>query len=112
MSARATRVRFMDLKGRVAFVTGASGGIGSSIASALAAAGADVAVGYTGNRDQARDTCAMVGRLGRRAEEVRLDQADPASAEAAVADAASRFGRLDVLVNNAAWNIGIPFPDL
>jgi 3-oxoacyl-[acyl-carrier protein] reductase len=102
----------MDLMNRVAFVTGASGGIGSAIAAALASAGADVVVGYTGDRESALATCAALERLGRRAAPVQLDQADPSSIETAVERAAGRFGRLDVLVNNAAWNIGIPFPDL
>lgn len=102
----------MDLKGRVAFVTGGSGGIGSSIAYALATAGADIVVGFHGSRSAALSTCAAAQALGRQAEAIALDQADPESAEAAVKLAAGCFGRLDVLVNNAAWNMGIPFPDL
>ena len=43
---------------------------------------------------------------------VQLDQRDPASIDAAVASVAGHFGRVDILVNNAAWNIGIPFTDL
>src|SRR5262245_24267502 len=79
---------------------------------AVAAAGADVAVGYVGNRDGAGRTCGIVEQLGRRAAAIQLDQADPAAIERAVADAARDLGRLDVLVNNAAWNIGVPFPQL
>ena len=102
----------MDLNDRVAFVTGGSGGIGSSIVHALATAGADIVVGYSGNHSAALKTCAGVTALGRQAKAVQLDQADPESAEAAVNHAAGCFGRLDVLINNAAWNIGIPFPEL
>ncbi|MBI5949159.1 MAG: SDR family NAD(P)-dependent oxidoreductase [Chloroflexi bacterium] len=101
----------MELEGRVALVTGASGDIGRAIAVALAAAGCDIAVGYAGNADGAKAACELVEAHGRRAMPVQVDQADPASVETAVAEAA-RMGRLDILVNNAAWNIGIPFPDL
>ncbi len=102
----------MDLKGRGALVTGGSGDLGTAICRALAAAGSDVVVGYVGNRDGAAKTCQLVEGLGRRAFMVQLDQADPSTIDPAVAAAAEQLGRLDVLVNNAAWNIGIPFPEL
>jgi 3-oxoacyl-[acyl-carrier protein] reductase len=102
----------MELRGGAAFVTGGSGDLGSAICRALAEAGCDVAVGYVGNRAGALATCQAVEKLGRRAHDVQLDQADPAACEAAVDRAAGALGRLDVLVNNAAWNIGIPFADL
>ncbi len=102
----------MDLTGRVALVTGGSGDLGSAIACALASAGADVAATYVGNEPGATATCEAVEKQGRRTCRIQLDQTDPESARAAVAAAVSRLGRLDVLVNNAAWNIGIPFPDL
>ena len=102
----------MDLKGRGALVTGGSGDLGTAICRALAAAGSDVVVGYVGNRDSAAKTCQLVEGLGRRAFMVQLDQAEPSTIDPAVAAAASLIGRLDVLVNNAAWNIGIPFPEL
>jgi 3-oxoacyl-[acyl-carrier protein] reductase len=102
----------VDLSGRVALVTGGSGDLGNAIARALASAGADVAVTYVGNEPGATATCEAVEKQGRRTCRIQLDQTDPESARAAVAAAVSRLGRLDVLVNNAAWNIGIPFPDL
>jgi len=102
----------MDLTGRGALVTGGSGDLGTAICRALAAAGCDVVVGFAGNRDGAAKTSELVEGLGRRAFTVQLDQADPAAIDPAVAAAAGRLGRLDVLVNNAAWNIGIPFTAL
>ena len=102
----------MELKDRVAFVTGGSGGLGSAIARSLAAAGVDVAVGYRSNADDAMKVCHAVEDLKRRAAAVQLDQTDPASIDAALQATLRALGRLDILVNNAAWNIPIPFPDL
>ena len=102
----------MDLSGKVAFVTGGSGDIGGAIAKALAAAGADVAVSYIGAADRAAATVDAIERAGRRSAAVQLDQREPESIDAAVAEVVAKLGRLDILVNNAAWNIGIPFSDL
>jgi len=102
----------MDLTSKTAFVTGGSGDIGSAIAKALAAAGADIAVSYSGHSEGAQTTVDSVEAAGRRSLAVQLDQRDPASIDAAVAAVVGHFGRLDILVNNAAWNIGIRFSDL
>ncbi len=102
----------MDLRGKAALVTGGSGDLGTAIAKALARAGADVAVSYVGERERAERAAAAVEVLGSRAWVVQLDQADPEAAEAVIAATVQQFGRLDMLVNNAAWNIGIPFTDL
>lgn len=102
----------MDLRGRGALVTGGSGSLGSAISIALAEAGCDIAVGYVGNRDGADETVRAVETLGRKAVRVQVDQTDPTAIEPAVERAARDLGRLDVLVNNAGWNIGIPFPEL
>jgi 3-oxoacyl-[acyl-carrier protein] reductase len=102
----------MELQGRIALVTGGSGDIGAAIARALAQAGASVAVSYVGERERAEKVAAEVTALGRRAWTVRLDQTDAAMPEHVIAATVAHFGRLDVLVNNAAWNIGIPFADL
>jgi 3-oxoacyl-[acyl-carrier protein] reductase len=99
----------MDLKGRAAFVTGGSGDIGGAIARALAAAGADVAISYLGHPDEARATVDAVRAIGRRGLAVQLDQRDPGAIDGSVDAVVGRLGRLDILVNNAAWNSGIPF---
>jgi NAD(P)-dependent dehydrogenase (short-subunit alcohol dehydrogenase family) len=102
----------MDLKDRVALVAGGTGVLGIAIARALARAGADVGITYLERRDAARETCGAVEALGRRAFSVALDQTDAGAIPGAIEAAARHFGRLDALVNNAAWNIAIPFPDL
>ena len=76
----------MDLKGKVAFVTGGSGDIGAGIAAALARAGADVAVSYVGHREGAERTAAAVDAERCRSLIVPLDQRDPASIDASVDD--------------------------
>ena len=102
----------MDLKDRVALVAGGTGTLGIAIARALAAAGAHVGITYLERKDAARETCAAVEALGRKAWSIALDQTDAAAIPAAVKATAGHFGRLDALVNNAGWNIAIPFPDL
>ncbi|MXV88343.1 MAG: SDR family oxidoreductase [Acidimicrobiales bacterium] len=101
----------MDLTGKLAVVTGGSGDIGRAICEALAAAGADVTVTYVGDLERANTSADLVRAAGRAADVLQLDQRDEASIDAAAAAVADR-GRCDVLVNNAAWNIGIPFRNL
>jgi 3-oxoacyl-[acyl-carrier protein] reductase len=102
----------MDIRGKTAFVTGGSGDLGGAIARALAAAGADVAISYVGHLAGATATVEAVQAMGRQGLAVLLDQRDSVAIEAAVAQVVGTFGQMDILVNNAAWNIGIPFPDL
>jgi 3-oxoacyl-[acyl-carrier protein] reductase len=102
----------MDLTSKTALVTGGSGDIGNAIAKALAAAGADVAVSYVGALERAAAAVDAVKAKGRRSFAVQLDQREQSSIDACAKKVTQEFGRLDILVNNAAWNIGIPFPDL
>jgi 3-oxoacyl-[acyl-carrier protein] reductase len=102
----------MDLQGKIAFVTGGSGDLGGVIARALAVAGADVAVSYVGHLEGATATVDAVRATGRQSLAVPLDQRDAVAIDAAVERVRGVFGRVDILVNNAAWNIGIPFSDL
>ncbi|MEZ7128873.1 SDR family NAD(P)-dependent oxidoreductase [Nonomuraea sp. AD125B] len=90
------------LTGKVALVTGGSRGIGAATARTLAGDGADVAVSYTTSAGKAE---AVVGELqakGVRAAAFRADQADPRQVETLIGAVVERFGRLDILVNNAA----------
>jgi len=102
----------MDLKGRVALVAGGTGLLGTAIARALAGAGADVAITYLERKDAARETCAVIEGLGRKAFSVALDQTKDEQIGPAVEAVKKHFGRIDILVNNAGWNVSIPFPDL
>src|SRR5712691_6498393 len=90
----------MTLAGRVVFVTGAGRGIGRGIAEAVAEAGGDVAVGDL-DLGVAEETVRLLGSRGRRTVALRLDVADPASLETAVARTLEAFGRVDGWVNNA-----------
>jgi 3-oxoacyl-[acyl-carrier protein] reductase len=102
----------MDLIGKTAFVTGGSGDIGGTVARELAAAGADVAISYVGHAEGAAATLDAVRAAGRRGVAVQLDQRNATAIDAAVGSVLGEFGRLDILVNNAAWNVGIPFSAL
>jgi 3-oxoacyl-[acyl-carrier protein] reductase len=69
-------------------------------------------VSYVGQLEAASATVDALHAAGRRSLAVQLDQRDPLAIDACVDNVAREFGRLDILVNNAAWNIGIPFTDL
>ena len=90
------------LSGKVALVTGGARRIGRGIALALAGAGADVAITYRDSLDQAEQTAGDLEASGIRALAVPCDVRSEQSVHSAVANAIRHFGRLDVLVNNAA----------
>ena len=90
------------LTGKVALITGGSRGIGAAIAKALADDGADVAISYAASADKANVVVKELKAKGVRAEAFKADQADAKAVEALVKTVAERFGRLDILVNNAA----------
>jgi 3-oxoacyl-[acyl-carrier protein] reductase len=89
------------LAGKVAVVTGASKGIGAAIATALAAEGASVVVNYASSQEAADAVVAKITAAGGKAVAVRGDVSSKSDAEAIVDAAVSKFGRLDILVNNS-----------
>ena len=95
------------LDGKVAIVTGASSGLGVAFAQALAEAGADVVLGAR-RVERLADTEALVTGAGRQALSVRTDVASPEDCQALVDAAMERFGRVDVLVNNAGVGTAVP----
>jgi len=90
------------LQGKVAIVTGSSKGIGQSIAEAFAVHGADVVVNYNSDADGAAETASRVEAAGRRAIIVQADVSQAEQVDALVDGCVRSFGRVDILVNNAA----------
>ena len=103
----------MDLKGAIALVTGGNGGLGQRICHALAKEGVHIAVMYAQSRDQAEGVASeLTTRYQVNAAAFACDIADGAAVARLIGDVTQRFGRLDILVNDAAYNKSIPFSDL
>jgi len=103
----------MDLRGMVALVTGGNGGLGQRICHALAREGVHVAVMYARSREQAETVAReLTSRYQINAAAFACEITDGAAVDALPKQVSARFGRLDILVNDAAYNISIPFPDL
>lgn len=90
------------LAGRVALVTGADSGIGRSVAVAFAAEGADVAVAYLSEHDDAKETRRLVTERGRKCILIPGDVGKESFCKSMVAEVVKAWGKLDILVNNAA----------
>lgn len=91
----------INLKGKVALVTGGSRGIGAAIAVLFAKAGADVVLTYFSDRKNADRIRSQIEELGRSCMAIRVQVSSPASVRKAVSRAREKFGRIDILVNNA-----------
>lgn len=91
------------LEGKKAVITGGDSGIGRAVAIAFAREGADVLISYLEERDDAADTVRLVEAAGQQAVTVAGDIADPGHCRQVIAQAADAFERIDVLVNNAAF---------
>jgi NAD(P)-dependent dehydrogenase (short-subunit alcohol dehydrogenase family) len=93
------------LSGKVAVITGADSGIGRAVAIAYAREGADVVISYLDEHEDAKDTARYVQDAGRRAVLMDGDLTQPQHCRDIVAKAVAEFGRIDVLVNNAAYQM-------
>ncbi|OBJ83946.1 NAD(P)-dependent oxidoreductase [Mycobacterium gordonae] len=93
------------LTGKSAIITGGDSGIGRAVAIAFAREGADVLLAYLSEDEDARDTARYVEDAGRKCVLVSGDLSDPQHCRAVVDRAVSEFGRIDVLVNNAAYQM-------
>jgi NAD(P)-dependent dehydrogenase (short-subunit alcohol dehydrogenase family) len=91
------------LRDRIALITGADSGIGRAVALAFAREGADVAIAYLDEHEDARETQRLVEAAGRRALLLPADLAEAEECRRIVEDTVEAFGRIDVLVNNAAY---------
>ncbi len=102
----------MELEGCAAIVTGGSGGLGQRICRALALNGVDVVVNYAESEDKAQGVVSDLVKLGGRAVALRADVTDPSAVARMVDEAQTEFGRVDILVNDAAFNKEVAFADL
>lgn len=102
----------MKIEGKAAIVTGASRGVGRSAALQLARGGCHVAVNYSSSKAEAEEVVEEVRALGVKCISIAADVADDASCKRMVDTAAKEFGRLDILINNAATTSFIPHSHL
>jgi acetoacetyl-CoA reductase len=94
-----------SLDGAVVVITGSSRGIGRAIAEELGQSGTNVIVNYHHSREAAEDVVAQLKQSGSEAVAIKADVSDPAQAARLIEETFQRFGRIDVLVNNASINI-------
>ena len=95
----------MSLEGKVALITGGSGGLGRVHSLVLAQKGADIALTANSNLDKAEAVAEEVRKLGRKAFPVKVDVSSEAEVTSAVAKIKQELGPVDILVNNAAFGI-------
>jgi len=102
----------MELKGAVAIVTGCTGGLGQRVCRAFAEQGTQVAGVYQQAREKADGLVREWSQLGPRCIAIQADVTDGQQIQRMVDEVMTAFGRIDILVNNAAYNQTVPFKDL
>src|SRR5215470_16354490 len=102
----------MDLKGTVAVVTGGNGGLGQRICHALAAQGCHIAVVYAQSKDQSEGVARDLQKHQVNAATFQCNVTQRDQVAKLVDDVVKRFGSLDILINDAAYNKSIAFKDL
>jgi 3-oxoacyl-[acyl-carrier protein] reductase len=102
----------MELREKVALITGGGTGLGRVTSLALAREGARVAVGYSRSEKDALETVAAIRALGGAAMPARADVSDSKAVAAMVKEVLAAYGRIDLLVNNAAFTVFVPFRDI
>ena len=102
----------MEIRERVAVVTGGTGGLGQIICRRLAAEGANVGIVYQSSREKAEALAGELNGKGVRSLAVQADVSREEDVARLVASVMKEFGRIDILINDAAYNIWVPFNDL
>lgn len=100
-----------QLAGKIVLVTGGASGLGAALCHVLSSSGATVVVGDL-NLDKAQTVASLLEEAGAKTHAIGFNVGDPVAAERAIEDTVSRFGRLDVLINNAGTDVTLPIEEL
>ncbi len=102
----------MKFKDKVVVVTGGATGLGRAMCLQFAREGAAVIVNYSKSKERAREVVARIDAMGGQADDIQADVSLDSQARQLIEKAVARFGRLDVLINNAGWTRFIPHNEL
>jgi enoyl-[acyl-carrier protein] reductase III len=102
----------VSLEGRLALITGGGRGIGRAIALKLASQGYDIIVNFFRHRESAEQTAKDIQTLGVKSEAIRANVGEPVKIDEMFDMISNKFGRLDILINNAASGVGRPAMDV